>query len=290
MNDLYILKDGEESGPFELRELEAMIQNGELPAETLYARPGMAAWQPLSSVVSVNPVVAAGSAAEPDATTEDEVPELPKTNYDSSAYESLMAEFKCLSTYEAVDEWDSRAQEEVSKMVQVIRGLGQAIARESGALAQARLEFQQRSFLKRTFGKHDQEDVIVAQMSNLNQRKFRLLQWVAQLQEAIDFTPNTPAEKEVLAKELRHRKKELQAEKREATANMTAIRREARVRSVTAGKTWLGLYDSGLAADQRRGIRYAKEAALRPHEDAKAAIERQLVKVERDLLWVEQFP
>ena len=36
----------------------------------------------------------------------------------------------------------------------------------------------------------------------------------------------------------------------------------------------------------RVNVRYQKEAALRPNEDAKAAINRQLFQIERDILWV----
>ena len=49
--------------------------------------------------------------------------------------------------------------------------------------------------------------------SDLRQRKINLLQMVAKLQNDIDFTPNNPDEKNTLIKELRLRKKELQAEK-----------------------------------------------------------------------------
>jgi hypothetical protein len=200
-----------------------------------------------------------------------------------------MREFERLTTYAAVNEWDPRAKAEVKMILEVIRSLDVAISIESAALAQAKLEFEQRSFWKQVFGNHDSENLIASRLSGLRQRKIRLLQMIAELQNAIDFTPNTPQEKELLVKELHHRRKELQAQKREATAVMTAIRQEARVKSVHAGETLFGFYDSSLAADQRRGIRYSKEAALKPHEDEKAAIERQLIRIEKDLLWIEQI-
>ena len=36
-------------------------------------------------------------------------------------------------------------------------------------------------------------------------------------------------------------------------------------------------------------FRYHKEVALRPPEDAKTAIELQLIQVDRDILWAEKF-
>ncbi|MGO9202301.1 MAG: hypothetical protein ACLQM8_17380 [Limisphaerales bacterium] len=101
--------------------------------------------------------------------------------------------------------------------------------------------------------------------------------------------PKTETAKNLLVKKLRHRKKELQADKRKETTTMAGIRREARVQSVSAGKTWLGSYDSLLAADQRRAIRNAKESALGPHEEAAAAIERQIMNIESILLWLDPF-
>ncbi|HEY5913509.1 MAG TPA: DUF4339 domain-containing protein [Verrucomicrobiae bacterium] len=291
MSDFYILLGDQESGPFELRELEEMIRRGEIPADTLYARPGMGAWEPVCKVipsgVKAGPrsvAVAADRRGEGGPGQED----FPFA-YADGGFEKLMREFAQLSSYAEVDRWDAKAKEEIKKIVAGLRGLDHAIAKGSTALAQARREFEERSFLKRAFGSHYREEAIAAQLSSLRQRKTRLLQMAAQLQEAVDFTPNTSAEKELLVKELRHRKKELQAERREATAAMASIRQQARVQSVHAGKNWIGLYDSELAAGQRRGIRYAKEAALRPHEDTKAAIDRQLIKIEKDLLWVERF-
>src|SRR5581483_8593120 len=156
-----------------------------------------------------------------------------------------------------------------------------AIQNQAKVLAKAKWNFQQQSIFKRLFANHDSEDKISNRLSYFHQRKMRLLQMVSELQEAIDFTPNTPAEKEILVKELRYRKKELQAQKREESEAIASIRNEARVQSVNAGKSWLGFYDSSLASDQRRDIRYAKEAALKPYEDTKAAIARQLIKIEK---------
>ena len=111
----------------------------------------------------------------------------------------------------------------------------------------------------------------------------------SEMQDAIDISPTSPEEQKALLKELRLRKKELQAQKRETTTNMRLIREEARRQSVHAGRGFLGIYDSKLASNQRRQIRYQREAALRPNEDQKAAIERQLIQVERDILWVEKL-
>jgi hypothetical protein len=67
------------------------------------------------------------------------------------------------------------------------------------------------------------------------------------------------------------------------------LRREARIASDGAGKTWLGLYDSEQAATERRGIRHAKEQALHAYENTKESVERQVIALEKHLIWLENL-
>ena len=94
-------------------------------------------------------------------------------------------------------------------------------------------------------------------------------------------------EKNAVRKEGRITKLQLQQRKREITAKMTEIRAQARLESAQAGKSWLGLYDSYLAADQRRNIRYQKEMALKNLEQEKQSIEQAIMKVDKILLGLE---
>lgn len=110
-----------------------------------------------------------------------------------------------------------------------------------------------------------------------------------ELQELVDFTPNSPEEQKTLLAELRLQKKELQLKKRELAAAMKAIRVDARQKSSEAGVVFGVFYDRSTAAHQRRHIRYRKEAALKPHEGEKEAVERQLLQIDRDIMWVERF-
>jgi len=208
--------------------------------------------------------------------------------YDDKNYRALMDEYKTLSTYENVAGWDQRAQAEVDKLAGVLQELEAEIARQSETLEQTKREHAQKSFLKRTFSDRKPEKEIAQFIDQCRQNMTTLEGMASKLQEAIDFTPNSPEEQKTLLKELRLRKKELQAEKREVAANMKAIRNEARAQSVHAGRGFFG-YSSKSAAYDRRQIRYAKEAALGPHEDAKTAIERQLIQVEKDIVWAERF-
>jgi len=276
MSDFYIFVNDESTGPFTKQELQEMVGDGEIPPETLYATEGMSTWEPLSRLLQIAP--------SPPKSTEP----LP-TDYDGNRFRALKDEFHRLCTYEEANDWDRRARQEMVLVSQVIKGVEEAISCEMIRLGEAKGEFEQQGLFKRMLGHHEAEHAIEGMISRLRQMRALLPEIINQLQEYLDLTPHNPEEKAQLIKELRHRKKELQAQKREESATMTAIRQEARVKSTHAGKTWLGFYDSGVAADERRDIRYDKEAALGPHEDAKAAIERQLLRIERDLLWLDEF-
>ena len=157
------------------------------------------------------------------------------------------------------------------------------------ALEQAKQAHAEKPFLSRMFSGRKTEKETSQFVEQCQGHKATLEAMASQMQEAIDFSPNSPEEQKALLKELRQRKKELRLEKREVLADMKAIRDEAPRRSAKAGKGFLGTYDPKLAAQERRRIRYEKKAALRPYEGTKAAIERQITQIDRDILWAERF-
>jgi hypothetical protein len=182
-----------------------------------------------------------------------------------SKFQLLINEFKRLSTFSSVIDWDKQAEYEVQSLIDGIQLF---------------------------------DSVIIQQSKNLNTQiiknyktKYRtVIEGMAEkLQEAIDFTPNSSTEQKLLLKELRQRRKELQLQKREVAASAKQIREEARLKSIHAGR-FLGIvYDSKLASIERRSIRYRREALVAPHEDIKASIDRQILQIDKDILWVERF-
>jgi hypothetical protein len=209
--------------------------------------------------------------------------------YNDDNYRALMVEYKRLSTFAEVSSWDQRAQAEVDKIIIVIRNLDNEITQQSVELEQVTKAHSEKSFLNRMFSGHKAEKDIAQLIEKCRSHKMTLAELASHLQEATDFTPNSLQEQKALLKELRERKKELQFEKREVATAMKAIRTEARQQSAQAGRVFGIFYDSKVAASQRRRIRYAKESALRPQEDTKSAIERQIAQVDREILWAERF-
>lgn len=210
--------------------------------------------------------------------------------YNDDNYLALMAEFKTLSTFAAVASWDGRAQAEVGHLIEFIQELESEVTEQTATLAARKKAREEKSFFKRLVSSKGEEEKLAKQIEQ-NQSSMQTLENLANtLTEAIIFSPNDVAEQKALVSEFKQRKKELQLEKKELAAEAKAIRAQAQQASVGAGRTFfLGLYDSKLASRERRSIRYKKESMLRPHENAKAAIERQLLQVERDILWAERF-
>jgi hypothetical protein len=182
-----------------------------------------------------------------------------------SNFQLLMNEFNGLSTFSAVVAWDERANIELQSLIDGIQLFDSEINRQSKILNEQRIETYKTKYR--------------VLMENMAEK----------LQESIDFTPNSSTEQKSLLKELRQRKKELQLEKREVAASAKQIREKARLKSIHAGRVLGIIYDSKLAAIERRAIRYGREAAVAPHENVKASIERQILQIDKDILWVERF-
>lgn len=208
--------------------------------------------------------------------------------YNDDHYHALMTELKTISTYDGVTDWDQRATSEVGRIVDLIQGISEQVNRLTQELEQEQRAHGEKSFFGKLSSGRKGEKEIKAQIERHQNYLTKLDGMAAEMQEAIDISPNSAEEQKELVKELRLRKKELQLERREVAANMKAVREEARQKSAVAGK-FLGSYDAKSAAYQRRQIRYKREGALRPQEDARAAVERQLIEVERDILWAERF-
>ena len=178
-------------------------------------------------------------------------------------FDYLMNKFRNLSTFSEVAEWDKEAEVVIAKIVDKIKLL----------------------------------DTVVLPYSNVNnatQTKFKqkyqeiLENMALKLQESKDFTPKNSDEQKALLKELSFTKKELQLQKKEVTSTMKNVNERARSKSVHAG-IFLGIYNSKIAASERRNIRYQRDAQLRPNEAKKAAIERQILQIEKDILSVKRF-
>ena len=211
------------------------------------------------------------------------------TQYDRANYDTLMNEYGRLTTFAEVNSWDARAQTEVERIVPVLRELDNEITRQSRTLEDEKRARLEKPFLKRLFSSRGREESTALLIKRLGEYREVLDTMATKMQETIDFTPNSPREQKVLLNELRERKKHLQIKKRELAANIREIRQEARQMSANAGEGFLGTYSASLAASQRRELRFERDEAMRPYEDEKSAVERQILQIDKDILWAERL-
>jgi small-conductance mechanosensitive channel len=148
----------------------------------------------------------------------------------------------------------------------------------------------QKSILKRLLTSPSHVSEIHNLLRGTEKHVSYLLSLCEQLQAGADKTPTSVEEQREMLKELKHMKKEIAQEKRELNDAMRQIRLDARHAGAKVG-TGMGLLLSNPTSRRldRMSIRLNKEAALAPHEDAKAGIERRGLAIERAILWVERF-
>lgn len=204
----------------------------------------------------------------------------------------LCAQFDGLRTFDDVEKWDAAALDaalNLQKLAEQTRLHHQGLVAQADDLARARAST---SFFKRLFSSRSPELALRGQADQLAATLQQLGGMINDLLERIDYTPNDEKERKALLKELRAEKKELAQKKKEIAAEKRAINQAAREASANAGinQGWIfTTYDSKQAASERRAIRRQKIAMLAPHKNAKTVIDRQILDLERRIMWVERF-
>jgi hypothetical protein len=277
MKDLYVLINNEPTGPFALEIVRAMVEDGKITLDTMYAEDGMSSWEPLSTIIE------ASTAPEP------EVANMMRPDEEIGRCEQLSESLLSVSTYAAATEWIQKVAGETSALPNTLAAFDQMIAAELANLGQEKRSFEQQSFIQRTFGNHDSLDADSQRISTLRKQREQLAQLVEGMQQRTELVPDSQAKRDLILKTIRVQMKELKIRKKEAGLAMTEIKQGARVASEGAGVSWIGFYNSTLAARQRRGIRHGKEEALQPYEDAKDFVDRQLIALEKQIIWLESF-
>jgi hypothetical protein len=204
----------------------------------------------------------------------------------------LCAHYDGLRTFDDVAQWDAAA---LDAAMNLQRLADQTLLHHQGLVTQADDLARARAatpFFKRLFSSRNPELALRGQADQASAVLRQVGAMINDLLERIDYTPNDEKERKALLKELKAEKKELQLQKKEIAAQKREINQAAREASAKAGlhQGWIfTTYDSKQAASERRAIRRQKIAMLAPHENAKTLIERQILDIERRIVWVERF-
>jgi chromosome segregation ATPase len=194
----------------------------------------------------------------------------------------LATEIGNLRTFDQIAEWDKKATAEIEAMRSISGTVEGKLQNIALALAQEKQAHESKSFFARLFDGRNEQKRLLVEQARLTRERTQIENLIDQFEAAIDFTPNSMDDLKELIKECKRRKKELQTEKKAISTQMTSIRVEARQQTASTVSGKYGSWD-------RRQIRLNKEAALRPHETQKAAIERQIIKLDQIVIWLERF-
>jgi hypothetical protein len=200
----------------------------------------------------------------------------------------LLARFLDLSTFVETFQWDADARALILLLEQEKQDLMENKAREQQSLKLAREERDSKPFIKRIFASKKNENKHEANSRQIDQAYDSINTTIDTILDQVDITPNSISEQKAMLKELGLRKKELALEKRSLNESVRLINLEAQrsMSDITEDSGWIF---GTSARDQRNKIRQQKEAELRPQEDAKAALTRQMIDLEKKILWVSRF-
>jgi chromosome segregation ATPase len=202
--------------------------------------------------------------------------------YNTANASLLATAIKNLRSFDEIAEWDKKAMVEVEALhsiLKTIEGKQQTVIQ---VISQAQQEHQAKPFLTKLFDGRKEQKRWLAEQSRLTREKAQIENVIDQFESAIDFMPDSLEDLKELLEKCKQQKKELLTEKKTVNAQMSSIRVEAKQQ---AANTNYGTYGKG----DRRRIRLNKDAALRPQESQKTAIERQIKELNQIIIWLERF-
>jgi chromosome segregation ATPase len=202
--------------------------------------------------------------------------------YNTANARVLATAIKNLHSFDEIADWNKKAMAEVEAMHPILGVIEGKQPNVIQALSQEQQEHEAKPFLAKLLDGRKEQKRWLAEQSRLAREKAQIENLIDQFESAIDFTPDTPDDLIELIKECKQQKEELLSEKKAVNAQMSSIRIEARQQTAN---TNYGKYGKG----DRRRIRLNKESALRPQESQKAAIERQIVKLDQVIIWLERI-
>lgn len=206
-------------------------------------------------------------------------------SYLAGQADRTLAAVNGLSSFSEVAAWDQQAEKLIVDISESLDVAACDLKLLDRGLVTAEQERRGGSLLMRFF-RSKEERRIAATMEALVLWITRLKSLARNLSEKIDFTPNNPEEQKQLVRDLKLRKKDLAIEKREIAATMREIKAGARAEAASA-VGFLG--GSQRTKEERRQIYLQAEAEQRPHESEKARIEREILQLDRLILWAERF-
>jgi chromosome segregation ATPase len=202
--------------------------------------------------------------------------------YDTANANMLVTELKKLHSLAGVAEWNNKAMAEVQALHSILKPIEEKQAKVTQVLSQNQQEHAAKPFFARLFDLRKEQKHWLAEQARLGREKAHIEALIEQFESAIAFVPENADDLQALIKESKQQKEELLTEKKGVNKQISSIREEAKQQTAN---TNYGNYGKG----DRRRIRMNKESALRPQENQKTAIERQVRELDQTIDWLEKF-
>ena len=194
----------------------------------------------------------------------------------------LATAIKNLRSFDEIAEWDKKAMAEVEALHSILKAIEGKQQTAIQIISQEQQEHKAKSYLTQLFDRRKEKKRWLAEQSRLAREKAQVENVIDQFVSAIDFMPDSLDELKELLEQCKQQKEELLIEKKTINAQMASIRVEAKQQTAN---TNYGKYGKG----DRRRIKLNKDAALRPQDDQKTAIERQVTELDQTIVWLERF-
>jgi len=202
--------------------------------------------------------------------------------YNTANASLLATAIKSLRNFGEITEWDKKALAEVEALNSILKAIEGKQQKAIQVISQEQQEHEAKSFLTRLFDRRKEQKRWFAEQYRLAREKVQIENVIGQFESAIDFMPDSLDKLKELLEECKQQKEELLTEKKAVNAQMASTREDAKQQTAN---TNYGKYGKG----DRRRIRLNKDAALRPQDDQKTAIERQITELDQTIVWLERF-
>jgi hypothetical protein len=202
--------------------------------------------------------------------------------YNPANARTLAIAIKNLRNFDEITEWDKKVMAEVEALNLILKAIEGKQQKAIQVISQEQQEHEAKSFLTKLFDRRKEQKRWLAEQSRLAREKVQIENVIGQFESAIDFMPDSLDKLKELLEECKQQKEELLTEMKAVNAQMSSIREDAKQQTAN---TNYGKYGKG----DRRRIRLNKDVALRPQDDQKTAIERQITELDQTIVWLERF-
>jgi chromosome segregation ATPase len=202
--------------------------------------------------------------------------------YNTANASLLATAVKNMHSFEEIATWNKNALAEVKVLQSILKAIEEKQQTAIKVVSQEQQNHAAKSFLPKLFDGRRELKRWLAEQSRLAREKAQIETVIDQFESAIDFMPGSLDDLEELMEECKRQKKELLTEKKDVNAQMSSIRLDAKQQTAN---TNYGKYGKG----DRRRIKLNKDAALKPQDDQKTALARQITKLDEMIHWLERF-